>query len=49
MMRFVRLANRSIGVLPGIVTFIGVSFCRIEVTAMLSQHVCGSSLPVRAA
>jgi hypothetical protein len=45
--RFVKFLRRSIGVSPGTWTFIGASFCRAGVAALLSQHVCGTSLPVR--
>ena len=48
MMRFVRFDNRSIGVLPGTIIFIGISFCRAAVAVVISRHVSGNSVPVRA-
>ena len=51
MTRFVKLVKRSIGVRPGTMTLIGLiawTFCRVEVAAVISQHVSGSSLPVKA-
>src|SRR5438128_9465263 len=48
--RFVRFISRSIGVWPGTLIFIGVSFCRVEAAATLACYaLCGSSLPVNSA
>ena len=44
-----RFVSRSSGVSPLMLIFIAHIFSRAEVVGMLSQHVCGSCLPVSAA
>ena len=45
MTRVMKFVSRSIGVSPGIVTFIGAAFCR-EAAARRGEYVRGSSFLV---